>query len=112
MRLESGRFRSGEKVVVSIHGKKYSRTVREEGGKPYILIEGEKAFEDAISNNRKGSFDKNAYINEYKRTHKDLFSLSAPKGTKAIWQQYATDLGMSMNAFIIYCVEKEIHGQA
>lgn len=110
MRLESGRFRSGEKVIVSIHGKKYSRTVREEGGKPYILIEGEKAFEDAISNNRK--FDAVSYNNDYVRTHKDRILLVSPKGTKDVWKQYAADLGMSMNAFIIYCVEKEIHGQA
>ena len=110
MRLESGRFRSGEKVVVSIHGKKYSRTVREEGGKPYILIEGEKAFEDAISNNRGGSFDPTKYKNDYAKSHYDRVILNIHSGKKDVWKQYAADLGMSMNAFIIYCVEKEIHG--
>lgn len=106
MKLESGRFRAGETVVVSIHGKKYKRTVRAEEGKPYILVNKEKAFEDAISNNRRGTFDNNAY----KREHNDRIGVITPKGTKDKWKAVAADLGMSMNAFIIYCVEKEIHG--
>lgn len=110
MRLESGRFQPGNHVVVSVHGKKYKRTVMEESGKPYITVDGEKVFEDGISNNRRGKFDQVTYVNQYVKTHKDQIHLVAPKGTKDEWKQYAADLGMSMNAFIIYCVEKEIHG--
>ena len=110
MRLESGRFRVGEHVVVSVHGKKYKRTVMEESGKPYVVVNGDKVFEDGISNNRRGKFDKSKYDHEYVRIHNDRIGLTVPKGTKDEWKQYAADLGMSMNAFIIYCVEKEIHG--
>lgn len=110
MRLESGKFKAGEKVVVSIHGKKYRRTVRDDQGKPYILIDREKAYEDAISNNRGGRFDSVTYSNNYIKEHYDRVSMTIPGGTKDTWKAYAADLGMSMNAFIIYCVEKEIHG--
>ena len=112
MRLESGRFAVGEHVVVSAHGKNYKRTVKEESGKPYVIVNGEKVFEDGISNNRpkRGTFDKYAYDRKYDKNHFDHMGVAAPKGTKDTWKQYAADLGMSMNAFIIYCVEKEING--
>lgn len=98
----------GEKVVVSIHGKKYSRKVFDDHGKPYIKIENGRAYENDISNNFK--FDAVAYNNDYIRKHKDRLTFTAPKGMKDIWKKYAADQGMSLNAFVIYCVEKEIHG--
>lgn len=105
MKLESGRFKAGEKVVVSAHGRKYTRRVRDDQGKPYVIVNGEHVGEDGISNNRKCTFDNNAY----KREQYDRIGILTPKGTKDIWKSIASDLGMSLNAFIIYCVEKEIH---
>lgn len=111
IKLESGRFRIGEKVVVSIHGKKYSRRVHSDAGKPYIRINKGIAYENDISNNRRGQYDNhNSYTMQYIKDKKDKISLLTEKGTKDIWKKYAADQGMSLNAFVIYCVEKEIHG--
>lgn len=111
MRLEEGRFQIGKTVVVSVHGKKYKRKVRGEDGKPYIIVNGEKVFEDGISNNRGGTFDKATYDLEYVKANRSRFTVKLPKSQGTTWKRYAADLGMSMNAFIIYCVEKEIHGE-
>lgn len=108
IKLESGRFRIGEKVVVSIHGKKYSRKVFDDHGKPYITIDGERAYENDISNNKK--FNAIDYRNDFVKKHRDRILVVTEKGNKEIWKSYATDLGMSLNAFIIYCVEAQMHG--
>ena len=112
MRYESGKFEVGRQVIVSIHGQRYVRTVQEIDGNPYIEIQGEKAFENDLSNYRPkhGKFDKERYAREYRRTHYDRMTILARKGTKETWKQFAADRGMSLSAFVTYCVEKELYG--
>lgn len=53
---------------------------------------------------------KSRYDMEYIKKNKDKITVLVPKGTKDVWKARSEFKGMSMNAFIIYCVEKEIYG--
>lgn len=108
MKLIDGVFKYGETVAVEIDGNLMRRKVHYADGELYINIDGRKVYEKDLTGQQK--FDSSAYMIEYIRQKRDKISVLAPKGTKDSWKKYAADLGMSMNAFIIYCVEKEIHG--
>ena len=108
LKLIDGVFKYGETVAVEINGKLIRRKVHYADGELYINVDGKKLYEHELSGQQK--FDQTAYVMDWIKQKKDKISVLAPKGTKDAWKQYATDLGMSMNAFIIYCVEKEIHG--
>ncbi len=53
------------------------------------------------------AFDKNAYINQYKRDNYDRYSLMLPKGSKQLLKEYADNRGESLNAVIIRALERE-----
>lgn len=109
--LLDGLFKYGETVAIDVEGTLYKRKVHyalESGN--YVNIGNEKIYESEIAMPQK-KYDHNAYVQSYIRDKRDKISVLAPKGTKDNWKKTAADLGMSMNAFIIYCVEKEIHGE-
>lgn len=109
MKLIDGLFKYGETVAIDIDGKLIKRKVHYADGELFVDVNGERITDKNLDGVPK--FDKAAYDAEYGRKHLDRFSIAAPKGTKDTWKAVAGDLGMSMNAFIIYCVEKEIHGK-
>ena len=49
-----------------------------------------------------------AYINEYQQRNYDRITVMASKGKKQEWQTPAKIKGVSLSAFIMDCVEKEI----
>lgn len=109
MTLVDGIFKYGETVAVEIDGKLLKRKVHYKDGVLFISVDGKTYTSNQFSG--EGTFDKSAYILNYLNTKRDRISVLAPLGTKDVWKAYAADQGMSMNAFIISCVEKEIHGE-
>lgn len=109
MKLIDGIFKYGETVAIDVDGKLIKRKVHYADGELYVDYNGERITESDLSGLYK--LNKYAYDQAYIKKHIDKISVAAPKGTKDIWKAAAGDHGMSMNAFIIYCVEKEIHGQ-
>lgn len=107
-KIVEGLFKYGQEVVVEIDGNLYKRKVHYADGELFISIDGCRYKDTDFVGGKK--FDKSAYDMEYLKNNRDRISVLASKGSKDKWKQYASDLGMSMNAFIIYCVEKEIHG--
>lgn len=108
MKLIDGLFKYGETVAIDVDGKLIKRKVRYSDGELYIDIDGERMREKDLDGVKK--FDQNTYTMEWIKEKKDKISVLAPKGTKDKWKTYAADRGMSMNAFIIDSVEKEIKG--
>ncbi len=108
MKLIDGSFKYGETVAIDVDGKLHTCKVSFdlESGE-YVTINGKKIYARDVKKTKNQTESTLKYI----RNNRDKISVLAPKGTKDIWKQYAADLGMSMNAFVIYCVEKEIHGQ-
>ena len=106
MKLIDGIFKYGETVAIDIDGKLYKRKVHYYDGELYVDIDGKRIGERDLSGIRK--FDKAAYDIAYNREKCARFTVKMPKQQGEAWKQTAADLGMSMNAFIIYCVEKEI----
>ena len=106
MKLIDGLFKYGETVTVEIKGKLYKRKVHYADDKVYISIDGKKYVKADFAGS--APFDKSAYLLDYMKNNRDRISVVAPKGTKEKWRTAAVDYGTSMNAFIIYCVEKEI----
>ena len=109
MKLIDGVFKYGETVVIDVDGKLLKRKVRYANGSLYIDIEGQKFFGKDISG--VSTFDKSSYDQNYMKENRDRISVIAIKGTKERWKQFAHEHDMSMNAFIIDCVEKEITGE-
>lgn len=109
MKLIDGLFKYGETVAIDVDGKLIKRKVHYADGELFVDVNGERITDKNLAGIKK--YDAYAYNQEYHRQHTDRISIAAPKGTKDKWKAVAGDLGMSMNAFIIYCVEKEIHGQ-
>lgn len=109
MKLIDGIFKYGETVAIDVDGKLIKRKVHYADGELYVDYNGERITESDISGIKK--FDKYAYDAEYQRKNNERVSLLLRKGTKDIWKAAAGDHGMSMNAFIIHCVEKEINGK-
>lgn len=108
MKLIDGLFKYGETVAIDVDGRLVKRKVHYADGELFVDIDGKRVKEGDLSGVRK--FDQVAYVADYQRKNNERISLLLKKGTKDAWKQYAADLNMSMNAFIIYCVEKEIHG--
>ena len=108
MKLVDGLFKYGETVAIDVDGKLIKRKVHYADGLLYIDYNGERIDEQHIDGLYK--FDKSAYDQEYIRKNLDKMSVAAPKGTKDKWKSAAKAVGKSLNAFIIYCVEKEIDG--
>lgn len=48
------------------------------------------------------------YVNEYQKEKYDRITVMAEKGKKAIYQEAAKKAGMSLSAFIMYCVDEKI----
>lgn len=109
MKLIDGIFKYGETVAIDIDGKLYKRKVHYYDGELYVDIDGKRIKEGDLAGSKR--FDKAAYDSYYAKEKCAQFSIKMPKKQGEVWRQTAADLGMSMNAFIIYCVEKEIHGQ-
>lgn len=108
MKLIDGLFRYGETVAIDIDGKLYKRKVHYADGELFVEVNGKRIWEHNFP--VKPKFDKSAYNTSYNKQHRTRFTASVPNKQGDEWKRYAADLGMSMNAFIIYCVEKEIHG--
>lgn len=108
MKLIDGVFKYGEEVAIDVDGRLVKRKVHYADGELFVDIDGKRITESEVSG--KPTFDKTAYITGYIRDKKDKISVLADRGTKDRWKTYASNLNMSMNAFIIYCVEKEING--
>lgn len=108
MKLIDGIFKYGEEVAIDVDGRLVKRKVHYADGELFVDIDGKRITESEVSG--KPVFDQSAYIAEYQRKNNDRISLLLAKGTKDRWKTYASNLNMSMNAFIIYCVEKEING--
>lgn len=47
--------------------------------------------------------------NKYNVNNYDRLAIYVKKGKREELKQHASDLGMSLNAFINYCIEKEIN---
>ena len=109
MKIIDGLFKYGETVAIDDDGKLVKRKVHYADGELFVDIDGKRIKETDLSGIRK--WDKSAYDTAYNRERRCKFTASLPKERGETWKQYAADLGMSMNAFIIYCVEKEIHGE-
>ena len=109
MKLIDGLFKYGETVAIDVDGKLIKRKVHYADGELFIDVNGERITDKNLDGIPK--FDKVAYDADYQRKNNERVSLLLKKGTKDTWKAVAGDLGMSMNAFIIYCVEKEIHGK-
>ena len=108
MKLIDGIFKYNETVAIDVDGRLVKRKVHYADGELFVDIDGKRVKEKDLSGIKK--WDKSAYDQEYLRKYRDRITVTAMKGTKERWKATAADLGMSMNAFIIYCVEKEIHG--
>lgn len=109
MKLIDGLFKYGETVVIDVDGKRIKRKVHFANGELFVEIGGKRIKENEVPGKRK--WDEKAYRLEYMRKNRDQISVVAQKGTKIKWKTYASNLNMSMNAFIIYCVEKEINAK-
>ena len=109
MRLVDGIFKYGETVAIDVDGKLLKRKVHYADGELFVEVDGQRIRKHELSIKHK--FDKGAYDQEYTRKHRMRFYVNVDKKQGESWKNVASDLGMSMNAFIIYCVEKEIHGQ-
>lgn len=109
MKLIDGLFKYGETVAIDIDGRLYKRNVHYADGELFVDINGKRIKEKDLSG--KPVFDQIAYVADYQRKNNDRISLLLSKGTKDRWKTYASNLNMSMNAFIIHCVEKEINGR-
>lgn len=109
MKLVDGLFKYNETVAIDVDGALVKRKVHYADGELYVDVNGKRITEKELGGVKK--FDQSAYIMGWMKENKDKISVAAPKGTKDKWKAVAKDLGMSMNAFIIYCVEKEIHGK-
>ena len=48
------------------------------------------------------------YTNQYNKEHRERISLSVRKGIKGKWLEAAEKQGLSLNAFVIQCVEDKI----
>ena len=108
MKLIDGVFKYGEEVAIDVDGRLVKRKVHYADGELFVDIDGKRITAGDLFG--KPTFDQTAYVTEYIRQKKDKISVLAEKGTKDRWKTYASNLNMSMNAFIIYCVEKEING--
>lgn len=108
MKLIDGIFKYGETVAIDVDGKLVKRKVHYANGKLFVDVDGKRIQEDDLSGIKK--FDKSAYNAEYNRKSRERFTASIPKAQGKLWREKASDLGMNMNQFIIYCVEKEING--
>lgn len=110
MKLIDGVFKYGETVAIDVDGKLIKRKVHYGSlDGLYVEVDGERISAESLQGAK--IFDQNAYVADYHRKNNERVSLLLKKGTKDTWKAVADDLGMSMNAFIIYCVEKEIHGK-
>ena len=49
-----------------------------------------------------------AYVNEYQKEKYDRITVMAEKGKKAAYQEAARKAGLSLSAFVMMCVDKEI----
>ena len=108
MKIIDGLFKYGETVAIDVDGKLIKRKVHYADGELFVDVDGERIKEKDLSGIKK--WDKSAYNTEYNRKHRMRFTASVPKEQGENWKAVANDLGMNMNAFLIYCVEKEIHG--
>lgn len=108
MKLIDGIFKYGETVAIDVDGKLVKRKVHYADGELYVDVDGKRIKADDLTERK--TFDMYAYVSEYQKKHNERISLLVKKGTKHRWKIAADDLNMSMNAFIIYCVEKEIDG--
>lgn len=109
MKLIDGIFKYGETVAIDVDGKLIKRKVHYADGELFVDVDGNRIRDkdlDGVS-----SFDWNAYSAEYNRSKRDRITVSVPKDQGEIWRSAAGDHGMSMNAFIVQCVEKEINGK-
>lgn len=48
------------------------------------------------------------YFAKYHAERRDQITIYTPKGTKDIWKSEASNRGLSLNAFIVKCVEDEL----
>ena len=48
------------------------------------------------------------YVNKYQKEKYDRITVMAEKGKKAKYQNAAKNAGMSLSAFIMYCVDEKI----
>lgn len=108
MKLIDGLFKYGETVAIDVDGKLVKRKVHYADGELFVDVDGKRISENDLSGIRK--WDKSAYDTAYNRTRRCRFVASIPKEDGEAWKKAAAERGMSMNAFIIYCVEKEING--
>lgn len=106
MKLIDGIFKYNETVTVDKDGNLYKRKVHYLDGELFINIDGERITEKELD--VKPKWDAGAYNQAYHKEHTDRFSIAAPKGTKDIWKAAAAERGLSLNAFVIECVNKEI----
>lgn len=109
MKLIDGIFKYGETVAIDVDGKLVKRKVRYADGKLFVEVDGKTITKNEL--NKHAKFDKYAYDKKYIREHLDKMAVAAPKGTKEKWKATAMSHKMSLNKFIIYCVEKEIDGE-
>ena len=107
MKLIDGIFKYGETVAIDMDGRLIKRKVHYADGELFIDVKGQRIKENDLSGIKR--FDQDAYVADYHRKNNERVSLLLKKGTKDIWKAAAGDHGMSMNAFIIHCVEKEIN---
>ncbi len=108
MRLVDGLFNYGENVAIDVDGKLIKRKVHYADGELFVDIDGKRIKQDDLSGIKK--FDKSVYNTEYNRNCRARFTATIPKEQGDRWTAMAKERGMSMNAFIIHCVEKEING--
>lgn len=55
-----------------------------------------------------GKIAKMEYNNEYSKKNYDTVNIRPPKGTRAIWKEYAESMGLSVNQLIIKAVEEYV----
>lgn len=108
MKIIDGLFKYGETVALDVDGKLVKRKVHYANGELFVDVNGERIKEKELAGVRK--WDKSAYSTDYNRKHRARYTATVPKEQGAKWKAEAEARGMNMNAFLIYCVEKEING--
>lgn len=61
-----------------------------------------------MAKKKKASAEQIAHQNDYNKQKYDRLSIMLPKGTRDKYKAYAQSRGMSLNALVVYLLDKDI----